>query len=182
MKKYWTPSDMMRPDADILLALQHFRRAFTPASFTCTHIYGHQVTRTRDTDRYTLDTDDSSTGPDSDEKEASIALPRPSASNQPLSVQLNIESDRKASETSDIFVNVAPDTSQLPPTIWHHLLRDHEHYYVWDPLGLRHNYRSTYWMLILNRGSSIIAWQSTIGPKRLLTLSTGPPFSLSDAD
>lgn len=58
-KPLGTPSAMIKPDADIILAIHHLRDVMSSDStIICKHIYGHQDSRLRDTPRIFQDSMD----------------------------------------------------------------------------------------------------------------------------
>jgi len=138
-----TPGAMVKPDADILLAIHHLRTYMeSRCTILCRHIYGHQDTRRRTPAVFSHDdksqiADDHLSSPswlfptdeavDEDIKEdipttptihdPTVSLSRPgTARSAPLSVLSNIECDRLATETSKIALQ-GDHRTDLPPTL-----------------------------------------------------------------
>ncbi|KAL3762232.1 hypothetical protein ACHAWU_004770 [Discostella pseudostelligera] len=165
-KPLYTPSAMIKPDADLLLAIHHLRSQMERTiSITCRHIYGHQDTKRRNTPQpfdigNTSDSDDDDSddlllqsiqglgpfspppqihthldpaGPHRDDStilphhgpaildhllntDSHDSLPPDSRRpNRPLSVSVNIECDRIASETATIALT--QHRSDMPPVL-----------------------------------------------------------------
>ena len=107
---YWKPSDMLRPDADILLAINHIKHLLTPSIVDCRHLYGHQDTRSRPM----IESDDPSNTFSGEE--GIRTNHRTKHTDKPPHVLLNIECDRIATETSRI-IQEDPIIPDLPPTL-----------------------------------------------------------------
>ena len=91
-----TPADMLKPDADIIMAIHHVRAQLSTTTIVCRHVYGHQDTRKRP----------------KNETEAA------EADKLAVATSINIECDRLATETSRAILS-GPINSDLPPTQCH---------------------------------------------------------------
>ena len=81
-----TPSAMIAPDADILLAIRHLRRQMAASTIVCKHVYGHQDSRPpRDL------------SPHQQQLPMALAVDHPRLSQE---AAINIECDRMADETA----------------------------------------------------------------------------------
>lgn len=133
-KSLRTPSAMIKPDADILLAIHHLREVMSDDStIICKHIYGHQDSKPRDTPHVFRDSVDieQDAGDKSDDNELPCDIFAPDAEDdepsrrpahprrRPLPVTANIEADRLASETATLAREEALcdplPQAQMPP-------------------------------------------------------------------
>ena len=119
----WTPSAMIQPDADILLAIHHLRNTFLTNGTTvvCRHIYGHQDTRApkssapRDSpspDTGSNDDDDNSR----DQPHETCTTPSHPGKKHDTPTRINIACDKLATETSSAALAGATNIG-LPPTL-----------------------------------------------------------------
>ena len=100
---YWTLGDMLCPETDILLAIQHLRATLLPTTLTCRHIYGHKDTRSRPGP---LQTSDSSASGDSMSSMGTHpTTPTTRQTPHSIPVQINIECDRIATEMATIVMS-----------------------------------------------------------------------------
>lgn len=124
---YWTPGDMIRPDADILLTIAWLRtHKMAAIQVLCRHLYGHQDTQKRNNAP-----SPSPTSVDSSPSDASLSglsltshmgdrlspAPITAPSTLSLPARINIECDHLATETSDVIL-LAGGPPQMPPTLW----------------------------------------------------------------
>jgi hypothetical protein len=101
-----TPSDMLAPDADIILAIRQVRNTITESTeIVCQHIYGHQDSRgTRDQSEET------------NEAEGQLRRTKKRGKKLSLAAQINVECDELATETAKAVLTPGQSVV-LPPVI-----------------------------------------------------------------
>lgn len=119
----YKPGDMIKPDADIVLAIHHTRQQMeTGSTIICRHIYGHQDSTKRANINDTSGNKDATEDIRTDMQDLAIApamdktKPRqkPKALNLPATI--NIECDRIATETATA-VTANPNQNHLTPVL-----------------------------------------------------------------
>ena len=119
------PGAMLNADADVILAIGHVRKQLSGrTNIICRHIYGHQDSRpTREAETIepeVRESDTSETEDDEDEHPSTRSHNNGMRANQPISVKLNIECDRIATETVKAAISntdpVSPLVLNLPYT------------------------------------------------------------------
>lgn len=95
-----SPAVMLKPEADIILAIQHLHSQMDHTTIDCRHVYGHQDTRKRPSGSV-VETRDTMLGA------------QPTLTN---AAEINVECDRLATETSNIILG-DPDVSHMPPVM-----------------------------------------------------------------
>lgn len=124
---YRTPGDMIRPDADILLAIRWLRtHKMAAIQVLCQHLYGHQDTRTRSNapspsppsqdDSPPSDASLSGFSLTSHMDDRSLPAPLTTPSTLTLPARINIECDHLATETLDIILSVG-GPPEMSPTL-----------------------------------------------------------------
>ena len=103
---------MLRPDADILLAINHIKHLLTPSIIDCRHLYGHQDTRSSPV----LESEDPDPSNHFLEDHDLPTTRRIKRTDKPPHVLLNIKCDRIATETSRI-IQEDPIAPTLPPIL-----------------------------------------------------------------
>ena len=122
-REVYSPRDMLVPDADILLAIRHTRTQLEDTTqVVCQHIYGHQDTKTRrppspptgqEGKDSTVVAQCSTDTPKTRWTDIQGGKTKPRLG---LPVQINIECDRLATQTSET-VMTQRDVKHVPPTI-----------------------------------------------------------------
>jgi ribonuclease HI len=112
------PGAMLNADADIILAIGHVRQQLSGrANIICRHVYGHQDSRqTRATEtigQEEWESDTSETEDDDDEHQPTRSPDTGTPTKLPISVQLNIECDRIATETVKAAISNTDPVSPL---------------------------------------------------------------------